>query len=275
MSKIIDLKKDAEVALNLNRVCETELSFLKEKMYNIFKSQTQELMVFHYFRILNELCTQAGNLILAGAYSSAEAQTRVIIEQAANQLYIAGDEGERSRALLRSSKQLTKKNGENWIAFLETKGWSNPGAIARRRNGQIALADFDERWPNTERYPNGRKLFECLGWENHYHAFYAPLCDSVHSFSDDMANLILFYENAALFGDDLEKLIKDAEMERRRLATYNYLIAVGLRAESLTRICNALNVNYESQKIEQAFEQLQKTIDQHESYDHGRLEKIK
>jgi len=275
MSKIIDLKKDARVALNLNGICDSELSIMKEKMYKSFKSQTQELMVFHYFRILNELCTQAGNLLLAGAYSSAEAQTRVIIEQAANQLYIAGDEGERARALLRSSKQLTKKNGENWIAFLESKGWSNPGAIARRRNGAIALADFDERWPDTERYPNGRKLFEVLGWENHYHAFYSPLCDSVHSYSDDMANLIFFYENAALLGDDLEKFLKYTEIERRRLATYNYLIAVGLRTESLTRICNALNINYESQKIEHAFEELQKKIDQHESYDYDRLETIK
>ncbi|MDF7630471.1 DUF5677 domain-containing protein [Erwiniaceae bacterium L1_55_4] len=272
MNNIIDLKKDAEVALNLNRICETELSILKERMYDSFKSQTQELMVFHYFRILNELCTQAGKMLLAGAYSSAEAQTRVIIEQAANQLYIAGDEGERARALLRSSKQLTKKNGENWIAFLESEGWSNPGAIARKRNGELALADFDERWPNTEKYPNGRRLFEVLGWENHYHAFYAPLCDSVHSYSDDMANLILFYENAELFGDDLEKVLKDAEMERRRLATYNYSIAVGLRAEGLSRICNILDVNIESQQIEHAFEQLQKTIEQHESYDHGRLE---
>jgi len=51
MSKIIDLKKDAEVALELNRVCDSELSILKEQMYNSFKSQTQEVMVFHYFRI--------------------------------------------------------------------------------------------------------------------------------------------------------------------------------------------------------------------------------
>lgn len=274
MSKIIDLKKDAEVALDLNRVCETELRFLKEKICNSFKSQTQELMVFHYFRILNELSTQAGKMLLAGAYSSAEAQTRVIIEQAANQLYIASDEGERARALLRSSKQLTKKNGENWVAFLESKGLSNPSAAARRRNGTIVLADFDYQWPDTERYPNGRKLFESLGWENHYHAFYAPLCDSVHSYSDDMANLVLSFENAVLLGDDLEKFLKYTEMERRRLATYNYLIAVGLRAESLTRICNSLDVNYESKKVEYAFEQLQKSIDQHESYDHSILEKV-
>jgi len=271
MSKIIDLKKDAEVALELNRVCDSELSILKEQMYNSFKSQTQEMMVFHYFRVLNELCAQAGNLLLAGAYSSAEAQTRVIIEQAANQLYIAGDEGERARALLRSSKHLTKKNGDNWTAYLASQGISNPSATARKKNGEVALADFDERWPNTERYPNARKLFETLGWENHYHAFYAPLCDSVHSYSDDMANLILFHENSALLGDDLEMLLKYTEMERRRLATYNYLIAVGLRTESLARICNALNVNCKSQLIENAFEKLQKTICQHESYDQSRL----
>lgn len=224
IKEVIDLKKDAETALHLNEVCHLVVTDIKEQLFNRFGNTAQQIMVSHYFRLLHELCFQAGNALLSKAHSSAEALTRVIIEQAANQLYIALDDGARARALLRSSKALTQNNGKNWVEYLKSQELVNCAANTRKSNGDRLVADFDARWPDTEHYPNGRRLFEVLGWGNHYHAFYVPLCDSVHSYSDDMANLVMFYEMSNILKEDLLRVMNAADKERRRLATYHLLL---------------------------------------------------
>lgn len=208
---------------------------------------------------------------MSNAYSSAETLTRVIIEQAANQLYISLDEGARARALLRSSKALTQKNGKNWVAYLDSQGVVSSVANVRRNNGEKLLTNFDKKWPHTESYPNVKQLFEVLGWGNHYHSFYAPLCDSVHSYSDDMANLVMLYEMSGVLKDDLILLMQATETERRRLATYHFVVAVGLRSEVLTRICERLSIETPIETLQPSFNDLQKVISNHESYDHRRL----
>ncbi|EPR1856361.1 DUF5677 domain-containing protein, partial [Shigella flexneri] len=60
----------------------------------------QKLMVLQYFNVLNELSNQAISSLNIGAFSASEVLARVIIEQAANQFYIAIDDGENAQALL-------------------------------------------------------------------------------------------------------------------------------------------------------------------------------
>jgi len=206
------------------------------------------------------------------AYSTLEALSRVIMEQSANMLYVGMNGGDSARALLRSSKQLTESNGKAWATYLASQGAHNPAAQARQTNGAAMLAHFDERWPNVARYPGGKGLFTALGWENHYYAFYAPLCDSVHSFSDDMSALVGIGDLFAQSELEGAQLLRYWDKERRRLATYHYAIALGLRAEAFTRLCNLLAPEMKDDAAEVIFKDLNDLIERHDQFDHTRLD---
>ena len=245
----------------------------KDSLFELLTDNYQRIIIQRYFSVMRELTAQGGYCLNSRAYSTLEALSRVIIEQSANMLYVGMDEGENARALLRSSKQLTESNGKAWAAYLASKNHHNPAALARQRNGAVMIEEFDKRWPNTARYPNGKKLFSLLGWENHYHAFYAPLCDSVHSYSDDFSALTMIGDVYALSESEGIQMLQYWNQDRIRLAMYHYAVAVGLQAESFSRICSSWGIELEEDAFRQ-FEKLDELIRRHDEFDHSRLDEM-
>jgi len=271
---MIDLKQDAATITHVNQRFDELIGRHKEKVLSQIKDDPQRVIIRYYLKVLRELCIQGCGCLSAQAYSTLEALSRVIMEQSANMLYVGMDSGENARALLRSSKALIKSNGESWAAYLATQGLHNPVAQARQENGAMMLAHFDKQWPNVARYPGGKGLFAAIGWANNYYAFYSPLCDSVHSFSDDLANLVsiseVFAESAA-FG---EQVLRYSEKERCRLATYHYAIAIGLRAESFGGICSIVGFSLDEKETDDIFADLHRLIERHEKFDGARLSEM-
>jgi len=268
---MIDLKHDAATITRFNQRSHDIVKRHKEELLSRIKNEPQRIIIHYYLSVLHELCEQACGCLTVRAYSAAEALSRVIIEQSANLLYVAMDTGENARALLRSSKMLTQQNGNNWVAYLNTHGVDNPAAQARRANGAALLLDFDKRWPDVDPYPKGKKLFVGIDWENHYHAFYAPLCDSVHTFSDDLSNLVGIGELFATSPQDGVHMLAYWEKEHHRLATYHCAVAVGLRGEALGRICDVLDFAPALMEIKEIATDLQCLVERHEQFDRARI----
>lgn len=271
---MIDLKQDAATITRVNQQFDEFIARHKEELLSRIKDDPQRVIIRYYLKVLRELCIQGCGCSSAQAYSTLEALSRVIMEQSANMLYVGMDGGENARALLKSSKEKTERNGRTWAEHLASQGLHNPVAQARQENGAMALAHFAKQWPNAARYPGGRVLFATIGWENNYFAFYSPLCDSVHSFSDDLANLVsigeVFAESAA-FG---EQVLRYSEKERRRLATYHYAMAIGLRAEAFGRLCSVLDFPLDKKATDDIFANLHSLIERHEQFDSTRLSKL-
>ncbi|MGG5239611.1 DUF5677 domain-containing protein [Pseudomonas lurida] len=274
MKASINLKQDSQEIKNINLQINNMIARHKEVLLKNVTNDPQRIIIRRYLSVLYELCQQAYQCLEAKAYSTLEALSRVIIEQSANMLYVSMDKGDNALALLRSSKQLTESNGKAWSAYLALQGAVNPAAQARQNSGATMLARFDRRWPNIERYPGSKGLFRALGWESHYYAFYSPLCDSVHSFSDEMSVLVDLSELFSISMTEGEEALICWNKERLRLAVYHYAIAIGLRAEAFSRCCNLLAPDLTVDTAESLSRKLNELIMRHDRFDHTRLESI-
>lgn len=271
---MINLKEEASEIKIINKNLDHIIKNNKEKFLASVQDDPQRIIIRRYLSLLRELCQQACACLDTKAYSTLEALSRVIMEQSANMLYVSLDSGDNSRALLRSSRQLTESNGRAWANYLASQGAANPAAQARQASGAALLERIDKRWPNIKRYPGGKGLFTALGWESHYYAYYSPLCDSVHSFSDEMAALVDFSDLYSISQVDGEKLLMIWNKERLRLAIYHYAVAIGLRAEAFSRSCNLLAPDLNDDSAELLFIKLNSLIARHDQFDHTRLEGI-
>ncbi|WP_175964463.1 DUF5677 domain-containing protein [Burkholderia pyrrocinia] len=267
---MIDIQQDAAVISRLDQCTQDIVKRHKEELLSQIKNESQRIIVRYYLNVLRELCEQACRCLMVNAFSTAEVMSRVIIEQSANLLYVAMDSGGNALALLRSSRLLTQNNGKNWITYLNAHGLENTAARARQANGEALLADFDKRWPSVDRYPGSKALFARIGWENQYHAFYAPLCDSVHSFSDDLSNIVEISELFATSAQHGTHMLTYWEKERRRLATYHCAVAVALRSEAIGRICDIVGFAHVLKEIQEAATELQCLVERHEQFDRVR-----
>lgn len=271
---MFDLKQEAETITRVNQRFDEFIARHRNELLSGLKDDQQRVTVRYYLKVLQELCTQGCGCLQVQAYSTLEALSRVIMEQSANMFYVGMDGGDNVRALLRSSKTLTESNGKSWVAYLAEKGIEHPAAQARLDNGALMREEFDKRWPNVARYPGGKGLFTAIGWENAYYAFYSPLCDSVHSFSDDLSNLVMTSEVIAESKEYGEKVQRYIENERRRLATYHYAMAIGLRAEAFGGVWNALELSLDQKEVDDVFGELSSLIQRHENFDSSRLSEL-
>ncbi|HFO8722922.1 TPA: DUF5677 domain-containing protein, partial [Escherichia coli] len=206
-----------------------------------------------------------------GAFSASEVLTRVIMEQAANQFYIAIDDGKNAQALLKGSKKLVHSNGKRWLECLKSKEMTNPAADERIRIGKELTDMFNRLWPNTPEYPGTKKLFEVIGWETHYHAYYVPLCDSIHTFSDDMANIVSLYNAIQSDKTTAIELTLAVKQENKRLAIYNVVIAIGLRCEALVNVFNSLGYRDIITEMAPTIDAVNQIIIRHDDFEHSRI----
>lgn len=268
--RMIDLKQDAATIIKANQRFDELIALHKEVLLSRISDDPQRLAIRNYLRVLQELCEQGCNCLAAQAYSTLEAMSRVIMEQSANMLYVSMDSGDHVRQLLRSSRLMTMNNGAQWADYLAENDLQNYAAHARQANGASLLEHLDKRWPDVKRYPGGRGLFAAVGWDNTYYAFYSPLCDSVHSYSDDIANLVDIGEVFSEAPDFAEQLLRDTEGERRRLAVYHYATAICLRVEAFGGLCGFRNFPLDVQVIEDIFGDLRSLIIRHDDFDASR-----
>jgi len=274
MKPLIDLKHDTLEIKNINNELNQAIKQHKEALLESVQDAPQRVIIRRYLSILHELCRQACACLDAKAYSTLEALSRVIMEQSANMLYISMDGGSNARALLRSSKQLTESNGKAWANHLASQSTANPAAQARQVSGAAMLERIDKRWPDIKRYPSSKGLFSALGWESHYYAFYSPLCDSVHSFSDEMSALVDFSDLYSISEAEAEKSLAYWNKERLRLAIYHYAVAIGLRTEAFSRCCYSLAPDLYETSSERLLEKINTLIMRHDSFDHSRLKEM-
>lgn len=269
---MIDLKQESLEIKTINKRLDQTIAKHKEALLESVRDDPQRIIIRRYLSVLHEFCQQACACLDTKAYSTLEALSRVIMEQSANMLYVSLDSGDNARALLRSSKQLTESNGKAWANYLASQGAVNPAAQARQASGAAMIERIDKRWPDIKRYPGGKGLFTALGWESHYYAFYSPLCDSVHSFSDEMSALVDFSELFSISQTEGKKALIYWNKERLRLATYHYAIAIGLRAEAFSRCCNLLAPDLNDGSAELLSSKLNELIIRHDNFDHSRLD---
>lgn len=268
---MINLKQDAATINDFHRSLHEFIADHKEELLSQLEDAPQAWIVRHYINVLRELSDQASKSLLAKAYSTAEALSRVIIEQSANLLYVAMDSGDHARALLKRGRTLGYKNGKNWVAYLSTCDSHNAAAQARLDNGAVLVADAEKRWPNVASYPGTKDLFSKIDWEDLYHAYYAPLCDSVHSFSDDLSNIVGIGEVFKVSASEGAHLLAQWEQERRRLATYHCAVAVTLPCEALGRICQTRDFPLLLSELKRIVADVQNLIVRHEQLDHARI----
>ncbi|WP_236616714.1 hypothetical protein [Dickeya dadantii] len=102
------MEEDIDVVINVNVFCQEKFLEHKSKL-NKLGCIEQKLMVMQYFNILNELSTQACDCLKSNRLSVVEVLTRVIMEQVANQSYIAADDGKNSQSLLIACKKCLLK----------------------------------------------------------------------------------------------------------------------------------------------------------------------
>ena len=262
-----NMNEDIGAITDINLLCHNIYLRHKAKIDNI-KSKEQRLVIHQYFTVLNELSSQACDSLKLNRLSVVEVLTRVIIEQSANQNYIAIDNGKNAQSLLRDSKKMLIKNGENWLSYLQSKGFENPAAQERIRLGKQLVEYFNAEWPDAPPYPGVKRLFQAIEWENHYHSYYVPLCDSVHSFSDDMVNLIALSDSESSTRDsDINFMMQ----ENKRLAIYNLASATYLRCLSLENSFIASGFDEIIQEIMPAMEGLAQIINRNDEYDHSRI----
>lgn len=262
-----NMNEDIGAITNINLLCHNIYLRHKAKIDNI-KSKEQRLVIHQYFTVLNELSSQACDSLKSNRLSVVEVLTRVIIEQSANQNYIAIDNGKNAQSLLRDSKKMLIKNGENWLSYLQSKGFENPAAQERIRLGKQLVEHFNDKWPDAPPYPGVKRLFQAIEWENPYHSYYVPLCDSVHSFSDDMVNLIALSDSESSTRDSA---INFMMQENKRLAIYNLASATYLRCLSLGNSFIASGFDEIIQEIMPAMDGLVQIINRNDEYDHSRI----
>jgi hypothetical protein len=135
----------------------------------------------------------------------------------------------------------------------------------------LLMADADKRWPKVGPYPGTKELFSKIDWEDVYHAFYAPLCDSVHSFSDDLTNIVGIGEIFKASSHEGTQLLALWEQERRRLATYHSAVAVCSPCEALGQICAIRNLTSVFSELKEITTDVQSLISRHEQFDHARI----
>ncbi|PBP45426.1 DUF5677 domain-containing protein [Pseudomonas syringae] len=274
MKLLIDLKYDTQEIKNINEQLNQAIKKHKEALLDSVTDAPQRIIIRRYLSILHELCQQACACLDAKACSTLEALSRVIMEQSANMLYISMDGGSNARALLRSSKQLTESNGKAWADHLASQSAANPAAQARQASGASMLERIDKRWPDIKRYPGGKGLFAALGWESHYYAFYSPLCDSVHSFSDEMSALVDFSDLYSISEAEAKKSLTYWNKERLRLGVYHYAVAIGLRTEAFSRCCDFLAPDLNEESSEWLLKKINELIIRHDLFDHSRLKEM-
>ncbi|EEC9332449.1 hypothetical protein KDF03_004714 [Escherichia coli] len=265
-----DFDEDVKKIAAINKYIHAKFERHKDKIDNL-KGVEQKLMVLHYFNVLNELSNQAIFSLSTGAFSASEVLTRVIMEQAANQFYIAIDDGKNAQALLKGSKKLVHSNGKRWLECLKSKEMTNPAADERIRIGKELTDMFNRWWPNTPEYPGTKKLFEVIGWETHYHAYYVPLCDSIHTFSDDMANIVSLYNAIQSDKTTAIELTLAVKQENKRLAIYNVVIAIGLRCEALVNVFNSLGYRDIITEMAPTIDAVNQIIIRYDDFEHSRI----
>ncbi|WP_236616715.1 hypothetical protein [Dickeya dadantii] len=137
--------------------------------------------------------------------------------------------------------------------------------------GNFLTEHYSSRWPDTPSYPGVRRLFEALDWENQYHAYYVPLCDSVHTFADDMANIVDLFHAGTLCDEIMVDGMKFIKQEHRRLAIYNFSLATGLRCVSLMNVFSAAGYEEILDEMQPRLEKMEQILIRNDEYDHSRI----
>lgn len=227
----------------------------------ILKVETETLL--HIVADLNN------SLLLSlsnGLYSSVEALSRVALENTINLVYInEEDDTRRAKSLLKSYLTTSRDRGEKWLDF----------AVLTKDEGseQRARAFFDNlkfvkdllplfRDPKVKGWSDARARFKAVGLENLYHILYAPTCNSVHSFSEDIYNQMLLEYTAPEF--KLE-IFKSIEAEKTSFAYYLATNAVLLYADAVQRLAAKLENNDVEDSVFEVEGTLWGLIKEHES----------
>jgi hypothetical protein len=211
--------------------------------------------------------------IMNNHFASAEILARVSFETVLNLAYISSDEGDRAKELIIFSIFENKKNANYYIDFCRNStDHAFLGNIARSR---YASAVFTEQFlvgklpERIKKLPAIKQRFQLVGAENIYHAFYKPLCDSIHTFSDDLVNdaIILregFQPDSS--GRSISDKLEDARHHRAWMAAYNAACAIEWLAEILCKLAVQNDLSEIAKKIEDICLPMVEFIQDHDQF---------
>lgn len=199
-------------------------------------------------------------------FSSVEALSRVALENTVNLIYICeDDESKRSDALLKSYLLTSQTRAQKWLDFAvlikdeisESRARVFFEHLKRVKNFLPLFKD-----PKTKGWPDARARFKAVGLEKLYHILYAPTCNSIHSFSEDIYNQMLVEHSLPEY---TEALFDSVRAEKSSFAHYLATNAMIFYVEAIVRIANKLNNQLVENNMISIKGQLMELIDEHEN----------
>lgn len=210
----------------------------------ILKVQAQTLL-----EILDDLNSSLVASLSKGFYSSVEALSRVALENTINLIYIfEDDEVLRAKSLLNSYLTTSKKRAEKWLDYAvnvkDVEGEQRARTFIQHLKDNIKtfLSPF-RKDPKIKGWPDARARFKAVGLENLYHILYAPSCNSVHSFSEDIYNFTYAEYTPPVVRAEI---FNGMMAEKTSFAYYLATNAVLLYSEAIQRLA----VRFENEEIE-------------------------
>ncbi|SDA63383.1 hypothetical protein SAMN03159443_01903 [Pseudomonas sp. NFACC15-1] len=199
-------------------------------------------------------------------YSSVEALSRIALENTINLMYINEDtDTKRGKSLLKSYLTSSWDRAEKWLDFAMLTKDENSEQRARAFFDNLKFAKdllplF--RDPKVKGWSDARARFKAVGLESLYHILYAPTCNSVHSFSEDIYNNMLFEHTPPELQPEIFKSI---EAEKTSFAYYLTTNAVLLYADAVLRLAIKLKNKDVEGSLLDARERLWSLINEHEA----------
>jgi hypothetical protein len=262
-SLVTEMKKISQCAISLKAGADNSLA-------KIQKIQVQTIL-----EILDDL----NNCLLISLsnqlYSSVEALSRVALENTINLIFIAeGDDDKRAKSLLNSYATTSKVRAEQWYNYTvkvsDLEGRSRAGRLISYIDEHIKV--FLSPFRNDKEvkgWSSARSRFEAVGLEHLYHILYAPSCNSIHSFSEDIYNVTFAENTPEILREEAFNAIL---AEKISFAYYLATNAVFLYAEAVYRLAIRLERSKVEVKILEVKEGLWQLVMEHEelttSYEH-------
>lgn len=197
-------------------------------------------------------------------YSSVEALSRVAMENTVNLIYISEDSN-RGDALLKSYLLTSQARAQKWLDFAIIVKDDASESRARiffehLKRVKKFLPLFKD--PKVKGWPDARARFKAVGLEKLYHILYAPTCNSVHSFSEDIYNQMLVEHSLPEF---TEALLDSVKAEKTSFAYYLATNAIIFYVEALERLAVKFNNKLIEEKASDIKDTLLRLIGEHES----------
>lgn len=167
---------------------------------------------------------------------SAEALSRVAIEQAVNLIYtIECTTDDRAKSLISYHLAKSTKDADNWLQFAKSQGLEESVKSAQRKIQHLKsckdMLDVNRQLSSNEEWPRSvKKRFDLIGIESLYHTIFSASSDAIHGFHEDIFNSTILQCTPNEIRDDA---FRGYLAEKRSFSVYLSVYSVALYIQAL------------------------------------------